>query len=298
MPFLLPVLRSRSMLLGHLRLSIDGFRAGLIKRQLTFFSVRPTLSKMVQEFILKRSFSLNDLHRTPAASVVIYPRPEPLMRSRNPSFPGTQTSKKNIRFSSNIEDVCVFKITDSPQSISLSRRYSVSDHGDVDAGSVSGNYKLTDQWSLQDSNLPAGPRFNDAQVILDSIVMTPRTNLENSYRLFKSNESTGPVLVGYILTRNLAFEKYVGVRYTINDWETWSELDATFFATIAPTSSSFLGIDRFQFTMDLEKTFQESCRAFLETILVVRLSFCLRFHVQGRDYWDNNQGSNYNVSVW
>ncbi|KZT54774.1 carbohydrate-binding module family 21 protein [Calocera cornea HHB12733] len=111
-------------------------------------------------------------------------------------------------------------------------------------------------------------------------------------------QSTPLVLRGTIIVRNVAFNKNVAVRFTLDDWQTISEVSATYvnhlpslpppFSThspFAPIDSA--GWDRFGFQVrleDYERKIEE------RTLFLV-----VRYSANGQDWWDNNDGANYKV---
>ena len=84
---------------------------------------------------------------------------------------------------------------------------------------------------------------------------------------------------GRILVRNLAFEKEVFVRYTVDSWLTYEEEHAHF---IRGSSTAFA--DAFEFCIRLN---QELGRKKME------LAICYR--VGENEFWDNNHGDNYRL---
>ncbi|KAG0249318.1 hypothetical protein BG011_009406 [Mortierella polycephala] len=88
-------------------------------------------------------------------------------------------------------------------------------------------------------------------------------------------------LKGKILVQNIAFHKRVSVRYTIDFWQTYSEVSAEFKESISGTS-----LDRFVFTIPLDME-----RAQVEK------TFCMAvcYQVVGREFWDSNNGMNYQI---
>jgi Carbohydrate/starch-binding module (family 21) len=114
-----------------------------------------------------------------------------------------------------------------------------------------------------------------------------------------------PVLRGTILVRNIAFEKHVGVRFTLDAWTTVSEVLATFSGSVAPREtlagthqgktvgdligSLASGWDRFNFSIKLED---------YETFLWQRtLYLVVRYSAPGvGEWWDNNSGENYRIT--
>ncbi|KIJ66614.1 carbohydrate-binding module family 21 protein [Hydnomerulius pinastri MD-312] len=142
-----------------------------------------------------------------------------------------------------------------------------------------------------------------------------------------SSSSSGvgvkPHLSGSIIVRNLAFEKHVAVRFTLDDWQTVSEVSAHFVESIPSlpphiTQSSAgpsrttvgdlvgpapqeKGWDRFSFNIRLEDY------AYALSTRVIWLAARYRVHSTypdagcaipgpGGEWWDNNGGSNYRVS--
>lgn len=82
---------------------------------------------------------------------------------------------------------------------------------------------------------------------------------------------------GTVRVCNFDFHKSVHIRYTINSWKTYSDLQATY----APNSCDGFS-DKFTFTL------------YCHTLRVgQRLEFAVRFQCKGNQYWDNNLGANY-----
>ncbi|KAG9000099.1 hypothetical protein FRB93_012863 [Tulasnella sp. JGI-2019a] len=133
-----------------------------------------------------------------------------------------------------------------------------------------------------------------------------------------------PTIRGSVLVRNLAFQKRVAVRFTLDDWQTTSEVSSTFSASLASLpppffssassgSSSFTsghsraatvsgGVpapaptpdrwDRFSFTIKLED--MERSLSSKKIFLVVRYTLPSQWGWEsGGEWWDNNDGKNY-----
>ncbi|KAF9921314.1 hypothetical protein FBU30_008693 [Linnemannia zychae] len=88
-------------------------------------------------------------------------------------------------------------------------------------------------------------------------------------------------LQGKILIQNIAFHKHVSVRYTIDYWQTQTEISAEFEESISGSA-----VDRFTFKipLDMDKTMVERS-----------ICFAVRYQVIGREFWDSNNGMNYQV---
>lgn len=89
-----------------------------------------------------------------------------------------------------------------------------------------------------------------------------------------------PILLsikGTVRVRNLDFHKSVHIRYTLNSWKTYADVQATYVDNSCDGFS-----DKFSFVL------------YVHTLTVgQRLEFACRFQSKGCQYWDNNKGANY-----
>lgn len=84
-------------------------------------------------------------------------------------------------------------------------------------------------------------------------------------------------IVGTVRVLNMDFHKSVHVRYSLNSWTNYSDLQATY----VPNSCDGLS-DKFSFIL------------YCHTLTVgQKLEFAVRFQCKGTQYWDNNNGANY-----
>ena len=81
------------------------------------------------------------------------------------------------------------------------------------------------------------------------------------------------ILHGIIRVSNLAYEKEVAVRWTHDNWRTSHDTFCVFCSCDGDT-------DRFAFELPINGD---------------DVSFAVRYRVSGKDYWDNNRGSNYTI---
>ncbi|NWV65759.1 PPR3E phosphatase, partial [Malurus elegans] len=88
-------------------------------------------------------------------------------------------------------------------------------------------------------------------------------------------------LRGAVRVLNLAYEKVVSVRYTLNGWASCAEAVATY----QPPGPADGITDRFAFLLPL------GAAAAPDTTL----EFAVRYRVAGSEYWDNNEGKNYRL---
>ncbi len=90
-------------------------------------------------------------------------------------------------------------------------------------------------------------------------------------------------LKGVVRVKNLAFQKWVAVRFTFDWWQTTSEVTATHKESMKGGQ-----YDRFTFSLKLHDM--------LAKIEDKTLFLALRYTTDGREIWDNNGGSNYQVN--
>ena len=90
------------------------------------------------------------------------------------------------------------------------------------------------------------------------------------------------LLTGIVRVQNIAYEKHVVIRYTLNDWETFSDLKAEWEESV--WDNNWPETDRFRFKIPLPTS---------SWSLSVR--FAISYDVAGMNFWDNNQTSNYEL---
>lgn len=96
---------------------------------------------------------------------------------------------------------------------------------------------------------------------------------------------TGETFQGVVCVQNLAFEKHVSVKLTVDKWHTLLLIKA-FYSGPHPLHQ---GYDLFKFDIRLSNL----NLSFLERH--INVEFCLRYDVNGESLWDNNNGNNYRV---
>ena len=124
---------------------------------------------------------------------------------------------------------------------------------------------------------------------------------------------SAPHLIGTILVRNVAYEKSVAVRFTLDDWQTTSEVRARYVSSLLAlpwettqgrTLGDAVGIiasashagslpstwDRFSFTIRLE---DHAYKLHERMLWFVGRYTCTG--EGGGEWWDNNSGANYRV---
>uniref|UniRef100_A0A8C7YQD9 CBM21 domain-containing protein n=1 Tax=Oryzias sinensis TaxID=183150 RepID=A0A8C7YQD9_9TELE len=109
---------------------------------------------------------------------------------------------------------------------------------------------------------PSQPKVREVKVLLESV------------------EADEFSLSGFVRVLNMAFEKSVSLRYSLNNWITFMDS----LATYVPNSSDGV-TDKFCFKIVMP--------TYLDNGGV--LQFAIKYCVGGREFWDNNDGNNYKV---
>lgn len=201
-------------------------------------------------------------------------RPALRGQRRPSSMPGTPTFSKAVHFDSHLEHVRHFLQVDRPLAVSANTspadNYESDTEYPFEIEEKSGTRSPQYEWELVVNSFPAETPLRKAlPARLERVWMSPDQ---------KS-------LIGSIAVANLAFQKSVVCRFTFDYWKTTSEVAAEFHHEIRPRESE-TGHDRFQFSIKL------SDLANLET---KTLFFCIRYNVNGLEYWDNNDSVNFQV---
>ncbi|KIK35933.1 carbohydrate-binding module family 21 protein [Suillus luteus UH-Slu-Lm8-n1] len=132
-----------------------------------------------------------------------------------------------------------------------------------------------------------------------------------------SSKGVNPHLSGTLLVRNLAYEKHVAVRFTLDDWQTVSEVRAQYVTSVPSLPLAFTrskptvgdlvalgtdkcGWDRFSFLIRLEDYAHSlgSRVLWLAARYRVHSTYPTPADISGGggEWWDNNNGGNYRVA--
>ncbi|XP_046143198.1 protein phosphatase 1 regulatory subunit 3C-B isoform X2 [Osmia bicornis bicornis] len=87
-------------------------------------------------------------------------------------------------------------------------------------------------------------------------------------------------IVGTVKVRNLAYDKEVVVRASNDSWKTHEDVHCTYVEQ--PGAPALILYDTFRFRLTLPLTSNV-------------VEFCVRYRTDGKEYWDNNDGTNYVV---
>jgi hypothetical protein len=191
-------------------------------------------------------------------------------RRRPSSMPGTPTFSKAVHFDSHLEHVRHFLQVDRPLAVSAGS-------SPVEAYESDGEFPFSEdnsrgppfEWEIVVSNFPA-----ESLIRLSLPVRVERVFLS----------SDNKTLVGTVAVANLAFHKHVVARFTLDYWKTTSEVVAEYNHDIRQPKRE--GYDRFNFNIKLAD------QANLEA---KTMFFCVKYSVNGQEYWDNNNSTNFQV---
>jgi hypothetical protein len=195
-----------------------------------------------------------------------------------PSSPESRTKqRKSVRFSSQLESVKVFGQTEVPI-LAQSRR----------------NHQTPWDLNITSSPIKSRPQSETLKAREEN---SQKRLVSHFSRFLRANcHTNAPVLLekafvnartrtfaGRIAVQNQAYEKQLAIRFTLDNWKTYTEQSASYTHLSTPD-----GLDRFQFAL-LLGTATADTNNFLE--------FCIRYNVAGKEYWDNNDGENYTLRL-
>ncbi|KAI0640169.1 hypothetical protein C8Q77DRAFT_1045344 [Trametes polyzona] len=236
---------------------------------------------------------------------------------RAQSAPSTPSTIKNVHFAekdSGLETVRVYNRTGKPAS--LSKPPGEETETETEAES-SFPFPLLPTSPI--TSTPTPTLMHEIDPSPERTNPIPKTNPSPYSNVFLETlalpRTRPPTLRGTVLVRNLAFEKVVAVRFTLDEWQTTSEVLCKHVVSLpglpppfprARTMGDVAGTiasgqtadeeketsgptwDRFSFTIRLED--YEAKLAERTLYLVVRYN-----PGSGGEYWDNNDGKNYRV---
>lgn len=196
---------------------------------------------------------------------LVKPALRPSSRRRYSSMPGTPTYGKSVHFNDNGNQTRHFLQVDKPMAVSA-------------GSSPVENYDSESEFPFHREKIERDIRL--ANFPEDTFARkTLPVRLENIH--LSANKQT---LIGVCAVQNIAFNKSVAARFTVDYWKTTSEVGAEFHKD--PRSPSEDGCDRFNFQIKLS----DQANIDDKTLLL-----CVRYNVNGQEYWDNNGNMNYQV---
>jgi hypothetical protein len=189
-------------------------------------------------------------------------------------MPGMPTFSKTVHFDSHLEHVRNFLQVDRPLAVSA-----VS--SPVEAYESDTEFPFGDEDNYSRRSLPF-----EWEIVVSNFPTETAQRLSlpvRVERVFLSLDNK--TLIRSVAVANLAFNKAVIARFTLDYWKTTSEVVAEFNSDV-PQPKRTDGYDRFNFYIMLaDQTNLEAKTMF----------FCVRYCVNGQEYWDNNSSTNFQI---
>ena len=192
----------------------------------------------------------------------------------NRNKPRTSICHKTVHFDDSLEHVRYFLQVDMPFAVSTDSSVVEACYNEAE---ICGDDGYSDdrssqvEWELLFPNFPVeSPQHLSLPVRVERVFIIS-SNIE---------------LIGCVTVSNLAFKKDVIVRYTLDDWNSYSDIAAEFIISLPKLSHSG-GHDLFKFKISLAGQGDLEPRTLL---------FCVKYNVNSKEYWDNNNSANYQVN--
>jgi len=202
---------------------------------------------------------------------LVKPALRPPSRRRPSSMPGTPTYSKAVHFNEEIEQVRHFLQVDRPIAVSAGSSPVETYDSESEYPFTEDTRSKTPEWDIKLMNFPTSESYER------------QTSPVRVERIFLASDHQ--TLVGNIAVANLSFHKLVVARFTLDYWKTTSEVVAEFNQDVRKKQKED-GYDRFNFNIKL---------ADLANLESKTLLLCVRYQVNGQEYWDNNNSMNYQV---
>ena len=182
------------------------------------------------------------------------------------SEPATPTHAKAVKFDSKLEHVKLFLAEQKPLAVSRDGSPTSDTSGDEFPSFIYGHDSRDNQQvRMLVPNIPSCPRKGEIVALQDLVLSQDQRTITGSVRV-----------------RNIAYEKWLAVRFTLDRWQTTSEVTARYDKSIEDGA-----FDVFTFAFRLHDIWSR--------IEEKTISFALRYTVAGQEYWDNNAGKNYHI---
>ncbi|KAL7662552.1 CBM21 domain-containing protein [[Candida] zeylanoides] len=208
--------------------------------------------------------------------------------------------KKSVSFASRLEKIKMFDGTDSPSTVST------NENSPLESPSSGRHGYFSWDWDsgLHNANLPKEDFSDDYENESTSDEDLERKSWEivssdvasnvsfASFRsenrpVFLQSVSASPdkkSLLGFIMVKNLAFEKKINVKLTTNKWKSSIIIsNSTYIQSFRSTN-----YDQFKFSMPLSN---------YRTVIDIELVIKYEAGGPSQVFWDNNNGKNYHISV-
>ncbi|TKA65948.1 hypothetical protein B0A49_11143, partial [Cryomyces minteri] len=216
----------------------------------------------------------DDVHRKPPllrkkSGELVKPAIRPRSRRRYSSMPGSPTYK-SVHFNTDLVETRHFLTVDKPIAVSAGS-------SPVETHDSETEYP----WGQEDSPSTRRVEWEIRLANFPRETFERKTQPVRVERIFLSSDNK--VLIGSVAVQNLSFQKIVIARFTLDYWKTTSEVVAEYNNDVRKKEAND-GLDRFNFNIKL---------ADLANLETKTMLLCVRYNVNGQDYWDNNEDTNF-----
>lgn len=274
-----PPLSSSQKKISHSRSSTDSNIVFDITPAHAYSQSQPNLqSPQIQD--TSDSDDSDDVVRRPPmvrkkSGELVKPALRPHSRRRPSSMPGTPTYSKAVHFDSQLEHIRHFLQVDRPLAVSAgsSPVENYESETEFPFGSEEASTRSRgsgSEWDIRLANFPSNVDEREGLPV-------------HVERVFLSADKKN--LVGVVAVQNLAYQKQVTARFTLDYWKTTSEVSAGYSNEVCRNASSN-STDHFTFSISVGD---------LTNLENKTLFFCVRYNVNGQEYWDSNNNINYQV---
>ncbi|KAI9007253.1 putative phosphatase regulatory subunit-domain-containing protein [Gaertneriomyces semiglobifer] len=185
----------------------------------------------------------------------------------------SKKKKKRLAFDESLERVSLFRKEAEPAQVASGEQYILKDTGDYEAYTLGASLDRLHCWRMCDGrNVP----YNTLGLSRSAVVLHGLKLADNR------------ILVAEVAVQNIAFAKAVIIRYTTDNWATYTEGSAEYQKSLSRSGGGVLGADQFTWEADLNDIFGVDATE-------GRLDMAVRYEVAGQTHWDNNNGQNYYV---
>eukprot|EP00833_Pecoramyces_ruminatium_P002239 jgi/Orpsp1_1/1176271/evm.model.c7180000057007.1 len=233
----------------------------------------------------------------------------PLSGMEEATPPTVRKRRKSVNFSSDsFKSICIFTTTDKPESIKDAKVEVKIDDPESDKKdkefSELRNYESA--WSPVPRNVIHIQKFKSSKA---KHVQYELPVSVQSFKLVASNdEETEDKLTCLKVTlnvQNLNYEKKVVIRYTVNKWKTFKEVEAKYVKCIREATKEegfgikgVVGLDRFVARIPVGEHFVlEEKPGHICNQRPTKMLLVARYEVNNNTYWDNNDFTDYHIEL-
>jgi hypothetical protein len=218
--------------------------------------------------------------------------PKGSIKQRSVSEPTTPT--KFVHFDSHICRVRFFNKVESPESVAGTESEAEEDSNEDDEYDSTADEQVDSGLGRGENHMLSDGRHNGGMYI--KLPNFPTTSLYDtvvrpvSVEYIRLDDDATHLCI-MIRCLNLAYQKTVTIRYTNDEWSTYDEICGTYHDSIEGGK-----VDRFLAQLPvIRSVFRRDTARHGNRVAVFHL--CVRYIVDGKEFWDNNQSRNYCVIV-